>query len=158
MLQFSCVDFENLSTDELYKLLALRQAIFSVEQNCAYLDADGMDRNAFHVLGINPQGELQAYARLFAAKNFYDDYAAIGRICTSASVRSQGEGRRLVSYCLSECFSRFPGQIIKISAQKYLLNFYQDFGFSQIGKEYLEDGIPHIAMLYEHKNIYKSAT
>ena len=36
---------------------------------------------------------------------------------------------------------------IKISAQKYLIKFYTALGFKAIGNEYLEDGIPHIAMI-----------
>ena len=38
---------------------------------------------------------------------------------------------------------------IKISAQTYLINFYNNLGFFETGKEYLEDGIPHIAMIKE---------
>ena len=36
---------------------------------------------------------------------------------------------------------------IKISAQCYLKKFYNSLGFKEVGEEYLEDGIPHIAML-----------
>ena len=36
---------------------------------------------------------------------------------------------------------------IKISAQVYLLRFYTSLGFQKKGEEYLEDGIPHIAMI-----------
>ena len=36
---------------------------------------------------------------------------------------------------------------IKISAQTYLLKFYNDLGFKKQGNPYLEDGIPHTAMI-----------
>ncbi|HBY70051.1 MAG TPA: GNAT family N-acetyltransferase, partial [Flavobacteriaceae bacterium] len=36
---------------------------------------------------------------------------------------------------------------IKLSAQQYLIKFYQSHGFEPIGEGYLEDGIPHIAMV-----------
>ena len=36
--------FAELSGEELYELLSLRQRVFIVEQRCAYLDADGLDR------------------------------------------------------------------------------------------------------------------
>ena len=41
----------------------------------------------------------------------------------------------------------FKENIVKISAQTYLKKFYDELGFDPIGEEYLEDGIPHIAML-----------
>ena len=37
--------------------------------------------------------------------------------------------------------------IIKISAQCYLSKFYSSLGFKSIGEKYLEDGIPHVAMI-----------
>jgi ElaA protein len=42
--------FEGLSVDELYNLLKLRSEIFVVEQNCVYLDLDGKDKLALHLL------------------------------------------------------------------------------------------------------------
>jgi ElaA protein len=42
--------FEALSVDELYNLLKLRSEIFVVEQNCVYLDLDGKDKLALHLL------------------------------------------------------------------------------------------------------------
>ncbi len=41
----------------------------------------------------------------------------------------------------------FGTKEIKLSAQKYLENFYNNLGFTTIGEPYLEDGIPHIAMV-----------
>ena len=38
-------------------------------------------------------------------------------------------------------------QVIQISAQCYLEKFYKGLGFISKGESYLEDGIPHIAML-----------
>jgi len=39
--------------------------------------------------------------------------------------------------------------IIEISAQKYLLHFYRQLGFQEVGDEYLEDGLPHMKMIYK---------
>ena len=38
---------------------------------------------------------------------------------------------------------------IRISAQTYLIKFYESYGFKKIGIEYKEDGIPHISMLLQ---------
>ena len=41
----------------------------------------------------------------------------------------------------------FPHLPIKISAQLYLQKFYESFGFTAVGEWYMEDEIPHIAMV-----------
>ena len=41
---------------------------------------------------------------------------------------------------------RFNTDHIKLSAQQYLIKFYESHGFKSEGEGYLEDGIPHIAM------------
>ena len=147
MLRFRSMPFEEMTNEELYACMQMRQTVFVVEQECAYLDADGLDHKAFHVLGEDEKGELQAYARIFEKGEFYEDYVAIGRICTSTSVRGKGYGKDLVEFCLLRCEDLFEHVPIKVSAQKYLEVFYHDFGFRRIGEEYLEDGLPHIAMV-----------
>lgn len=147
MLQYSCRAFHELTLDELYDTMTLRQAVFAVEQNCVYLDADGKDQTAWHVLGKNAAGDLLAYARLMPKGLAYNNYASIGRVLSAKSVRGTGEGQRLMAASLREAERLWPGVTIKISAQSYLLQFYQSFGFAPEGETYLEDGIPHIAML-----------
>lgn len=46
-----------------------------------------------------------------------------------------------------ECQKHYPNLPIRISAQLYLLGFYNSFGFKEQGKPYDEDGIEHIEML-----------
>ena len=48
---WSCKQFKDLSNEELYQIFQLRMAVFVVEQNCPYQDADGKDINAWHVMG-----------------------------------------------------------------------------------------------------------
>jgi ElaA protein len=50
-IEFKCVHFSALTVYELYSVMALRQEVFAVEQNCPYLDADGKDLDGFHLLG-----------------------------------------------------------------------------------------------------------
>jgi ElaA protein len=49
-IEWKIKPFEALSVDELYNLLKLRSEIFVVEQNCVYLDLDGKDKLALHLL------------------------------------------------------------------------------------------------------------
>lgn len=148
-MTFTCLPFEQLSVFQLYELMALRQEVFVVEQNCPYLDCDGKDLKSWHLLGFDQTGTLVAYARLIPEDVSYTGYVSIGRICTAALVRGSGAGRLLVQKALEETDRLFGHKPIQIGAQLYLLKFYQFFGFEAVGEEYIEDGIPHIHMVKE---------
>lgn len=147
MVQFECKPFGQLSTEELYHLLALRQEVFVVEQDCVYQDLDYKDQNAWHLLGWDTNKQLIAYLRLLPAGVSYPGFVSIGRVITAQSVRRLGIGQKLMTRALEWSDEKFRGIDIKISAQVYLLAFYRSFGFETTGAEYLEDGIPHIAMI-----------
>lgn len=146
-MDFHCLSFEQLSVYQLYNVLALRQEVFAVEQNCVYQDCDGVDLKSWHLMGLNEEGKLQVYARLIPKDISYKGYVSIGRVVTSPAARGTGAGRLLLQKALEETRRLFGDQPIQIGAQSYLLKFYQSFGFQQIGEEYLEDGIPHWHMI-----------
>ena len=135
-----------LDRDDLYDLITLRQLVFAVEQNCVYLDCDGVDRRAVHLLGRDDSKNLIAYARLMDRGVVYDE-ASIGRVVTHPSARRTGAGRALMTESIARCERLFGKGPIRIGAQRYLERFYQDFGFVTASEPYLEDGIPHIKML-----------
>ncbi|MEN0002930.1 MAG: GNAT family N-acetyltransferase [Bacteroidota bacterium] len=145
MLSFQCLSFPELTLDQLYALLALRQNVFVVEQDCPYLDADGKDQAAWHLLGYEGE-QLVAYTRLLPKGISYSKYAAIGRVVTDQSTRGKGYGRLLMQESIKQCQLLFGESPIKISAQTYLLDFYTSLGFQAVGEPYLEDGIPHVGM------------
>ena len=150
MISFVSKNFQALTTEELYKILALRAEVFVVEQNCPYQDVDGKDLHSIHVLGyINNQ--LVAYARVLGQGVSYQEYASIGRIVTSPSIRGKKFGHDLVDFSIKVCQKNFPGQPIKISAQAHLEKFYNKHGFKATGEAYLEDDIPHIGMILKDK-------
>lgn len=137
--------FSELSLDELYEVMRLRQEVFVVEQECPYLDADGLDSDAMHLLGYDDDG-LAAYARVLPQGARYPE-PCISRVVTAQRARRIGLGKLLMTECLWRCEERYGNVHIRISAQAYLQIFYEEFGFSCTGKEYLEDGIPHKEML-----------
>jgi ElaA protein len=147
MLKFVAKTFAELTNYELYDLLKLRQAVFVVEQDCVYLDTDDLDQDAIHVLGFTTAGQLVACTRLLQRGVAYPDYAAIGRVITAAEIRGQGQGRPLMRFSIEELYRRWGVQPIKISAQAHLQAFYASVGFNGVGEGYLEDGIPHRAMI-----------
>ena len=139
--------FQELSNEELYQMMRLRLEVFVLEQNCVYQDADGKDLQALHLMGHDTEGDLVAYARILPAGISYRE-ASIGRIVTSKKARGNGTGKQLMSKAM-ECIKEKMGDVsVKISAQSYLQKFYEVFGFEVSGNEYQEDGIPHIAMIY----------
>ncbi|MDH1086902.1 MULTISPECIES: GNAT family N-acetyltransferase [Pantoea] len=135
-----------LTTTELYALLALRCAVFVVEQQCAYLDVDGDDLQGDnrHLLGMH-DNQLVAYARLLAPADAASP-VKIGRVIVSDSVRGARLGKRLMAEALASCQQHWPGRDLFLSAQAHLQAFYGQHGFVPIGETYLEDGIPHIDM------------
>ena len=144
-MQWHWKDWSSLNTDELYGLLALRQAVFVVEQDCPYLDADGLDSDAHHLLGYL-DGELVAYARAFPPGKVYRE-AAIGRVITASSIRGTGLGRPLMREAMIRVHQTFGTTAIKLSAQAHLAPYYRSLGFEICGEGYDEDGIPHVPML-----------
>lgn len=145
MLEWKLKQFQLLTPEELYALMRLRQEVFIVEQNCAYLDADGKDEYCHHLSGFNSNGELIAYARIVPPGISYAE-VSIGRVITSLKYRRGGFGKELMERAIEETGKLYPGAI-RIGAQKYLQRFYEGFGFKQEGEPYLEDGIPHIIMV-----------
>ncbi len=139
--------FDALSLNELYDILVLRQMIFIVEQSCPYLDADGRDQAAIHLLGHDSRGTLHAYARIVDRGVSYPDYPSIGRIIVSTQYRGTGLGKSLMQQGITICQSTYPGSI-KISAQVYALPFYEKLGFQAVGDTYLEDDIEHVGMVF----------
>ena len=139
--------FVELSVEELYSLLRLRNEVFVVEQRCAYQDIDGKDPQADHLLAWDSHGELSGCLRVFVPDST-DGYARIGRIVTSPRHRKAGLGRWLVRQALEFVTARYGDVPVKIAAQVYLERFYADFGFARSSPDYLEDGIPHCDMFY----------
>lgn len=137
--------FSELTTKELYTLLKLRSEVFVVEQDCVYQDLDGKDDRALHILGWE-DGKLVAYARCFQSGDYFDE-ASIGRIAVRENYRKLGFGHQITKASIAAIKTNFKADKIKISAQTYLVIFYESHGFKTIGERYLEDGIPHIAML-----------
>ncbi len=147
MINFRLKPFYELTGVQLYAMMALRQEVFVVEQNCPYLDADGKDLKGWHLMGYDDDGKLVAYARLLPKGVSYENHVSIGRILAAASIRGKGAGHELMKEALYQMEQLFPRENIKIGAQVYLRKFYESHGFVVSGEEYLEDGIPHFPMV-----------
>jgi len=143
-MEISIKKFNQLSLSELYHILQLRAEVFVVEQDCVYQDIDGKDEKALHIIG-KYNGEMVAYTRCFD-KGFYFEEASIGRVVVKQEQRKYGYGHQIMTASIKAIKDRFYTDHIKLSAQQYLIKFYESHGFKSEGEGYLEDGIPHIAM------------
>ena len=145
MLQSVIKTFEELSPQDIYSILQLRSEVFVVEQNCVYQDIDDKDQYALHIL-LKKDDYLIGYSRIFKAGDYFKE-ASIGRVLVKKQERNNRHGSLLMELSIKAIKDYFKENIVKISAQTYLKKFYNELGFDSIGDEYLEDGIPHIAML-----------
>lgn len=143
-IEWKIKPFEALTVHELYDVLKLRSEIFVVEQNCVYLDIDGKDKKALHLLGVYDD-KIVAYARLFDAGISFDN-ASIGRVVVDANYRDKKWGHDLMREAIQGIKENFGKDEITIGAQLYLKKFYESHGFVPISEMYLEDDIPHIDM------------
>ena len=163
-----------LSAAELHALLQLRSRVFVVEQSCVFLEIDGRDPDAYHLLGTvgsalpepaaspgvhGGAGEgpssaalalgdahLAAYTRVFAPGRRYPDAACISRVVTHPSARGTGAGRAVMHEALAACAREWPGAPVRLEAQQRLERFYESLGFRTVGATYIEDDIPHVPM------------
>jgi ElaA protein len=147
MLKVKIKSFEALTKHELYYLLQLRSEVFVVEQDCVYQDLDGKDEKALHVLGFKNE-KLVAYSRIFKPGDYFEE-TSIGRVVVSKNERQFKYGYDIMEASIKAIKYHFKTSKIKISAQCYLKKFYTNLGFKAVGEEYLEDGIPHMAMVKE---------
>lgn len=137
--------FNQLDTSTLYDILQLRSSVFVVEQDCVYQDIDSKDKQALHVI-LKVEGNLVAYTRCFAPGLYFKE-ASIGRVVVVSQHRKNKYGHQIIERSIQEISKNYKTEKIKISAQKHLKKFYENHGFYKIGKQYLEDGIPHISMV-----------
>lgn len=145
MIDIQVKTFSELSTIELYELLQLRSEVFVVEQDCVYQDIDGKDLKSLHVIGFK-NNKVVAYTRIFKPGDYFE-LSSIGRVVVTANERQYKYGYDIMNASINAIKTKYGEDKIKISAQTYLKRFYNSLGFKEVGEEYLEDGIPHMAMI-----------
>lgn len=147
-LNWKILKMSEMDVMTFHDLIQLRIEVFVIEQDCPYQELDGVDPDAWHLIGTSPDGATIACARMIAPGRAYPDYASVGRIIVKQGYRDLGLGHEIVKRSLAFMDTHFPNDNIKISAQEHLEGFYQSHGFRTSGAPYLEDGIPHIPMVF----------
>ena len=131
---------QDLDARTLHDLLRLRVDVFVVEQACAYPELDGRDTEpgTWHVWAADGERPV-AYLRVLAEA---DGSYRVGRVCVAAGHRGEG----LAGLLMDEALRLAAGRRVVLDAQSYLRDWYERFGFSVSGPEFVEDGIPHLPM------------
>ncbi|MBR5661858.1 MAG: GNAT family N-acetyltransferase [Bacteroidales bacterium] len=141
--------FPELTTDELYELLRIRNDVFVVEQNCVYQDLDYDDQMAIH-LWLTEDGEVVALCRVCPAGTHMPE-VSIGRVITT--VRGKGYGKRIMLEGIAAAKEFFNASVIDLEAQEYAKGFYEQVGFRQSSDPFILDGIPHVKMTYHESSL-----
>lgn len=161
--EFSIKTFDELTSVDLYHILKARSQVFVVEQNCAYQDMDEVDFDCLHLIAHQNEA-LVGYCRIIppefnhlksnlavtdsAAKSNHTSMSAIGRVLVLSAHRGEGLARQIMTHAIAHCRKKYgKKRPIIISAQSYLLSFYESLGFVPEGDHYLEDNIEHVKMV-----------
>ena len=144
MFQSTIKPYNDLSKDQFFDILKLRIEIFVVEQCCYYQELDNEDKEAFHV-SIYNDGIIVAVGRIIP--NLLNKEVKIGRIAVKMEHRKKGLAYKIMKDIMNFISKKYKNFSVLLSAQTYLIEFYQSFGFKEIGNTYLEDGIEHINMV-----------
>ena len=137
--------FKELSVDELYRILELRNNVFVVEQECIYQDCDRKDLEAYHLFCIE-NDKIIATLRILEKGISYDEIS-IGRVVVDKLYRRKKLGRKAMEMAIDFIKNTYGNSPIRISAQVYIKDFYESLGFKAVSDIYLEDDIPHIEMI-----------
>jgi ElaA protein len=150
-VQFVCKKFEDLTVHELYSILQARELVFTLEQQVFYKDLDDKDKYAYHLLGFKNE-ELVCYCRIIHNKSEVDEKITIGRVLTPPNKRKQGFGIQLVNQAIIVCKTLTDIELT-IVAQAYLERFYSSFGFVKTSEAYMYEGIEHIDMKLNTRDV-----
>ena len=142
--------YTELSNDEFHDIIALRMAVFVVEQDCPYQDLDGLDKDAYHMIVLE-NGETIGTLRILKPGVSYNE-TAIGRVVSHPDHRKRKMGHLMMEKAMAFVINEMGFDTVRLSAQTHLIDYYGRHGFKSTGKEYLEDGIPHTEMLFKQDN------
>lgn len=145
-LQWNWYGFDDMGLSMLYDMLALREAIFVVEQKCVYQELDGRDKSALHLV-VTDANQVVACLRVLKPTTS-DSRVKIGRVAVTPAWRRRGIARRALQMAIENARRQHPSCVLYLEAQSYLHEFYESLGFGACGPEFLEDGIPHIPMQF----------
>ena len=129
------------SRDELAAALALRHAVFCVEQGVPERDElDGRDHEGIHLVAVQ-DGDLLATCRILLVGST----AQFSRLAVRTTARRQGIATALLEVADIEARAGGARRIV-LHAQTYARELYVNAGYRARGRLFWEAGIEHVAM------------
>lgn len=120
-------------------LRAVREEVFVGEQKVPLeLEWDEWDARCLHVLAVDARGNAIGTGRLLPDGH-------IGRMAVLKSWRGKGVGAAILELLL-DCARQRGFRTAHLNSQTHAAGFYEKFGFRPEGEEFMEAGIPHVAM------------
>ena len=134
-------------------LQRIRSDVFMIEQGVSAADEwDGEDDAATHFLGFNASEQAIATARVITEHGESDRLRFhIGRVAVLKPYRYLGVGQQIMQVVMTWCLSHGAESEMYLYAQTTRTHFYERLGFVAQGDEFLDAGIPHLAMWYRPK-------
>ncbi|RYY76148.1 MAG: GNAT family N-acetyltransferase [Gammaproteobacteria bacterium] len=128
-------------------LREIRDQVFIQEQQVPVADEwDDKDETAKHFLVLDNDGKPVGCARVLIEKNLFH----IGRVAVLAKYRKLGIGRELMQHVLLWCRQQNSEHSVYLHAQTTRMEFYEHLGFVAQGDIFMDAGIEHIEMWYQH--------
>lgn len=128
---------------------AVRTEVFVEEQGIAREDEyDAADATAVHAVVFNRLDQPLATGRLLQHADGGKHTGRVGRIGRMAvlrSMRSSGQGARVLHALLAAAWARGDTEVL-LNAQRSAEGFYRRLGFTARGEPFDEVGIPHVQM------------
>ena len=133
------VIYDKLNNDAKY----IRETVFIYEQKFTieFDDKDDISKHIVLYIDNKPIGVCRVYKD--------NKYYIIGRVAVTKDYRKNGYGKVLIKSA-EDLIKSLGGNLIKLSAQVRIKQFYQSLGYECIGLEYMDEYCPHITMI---KNI-----
>jgi len=117
----------------------IRHAVFVTEQRVpAAIELDEWDAHSDHALARDARGLAIGTGRLLPDGH-------IGRMAVLPEWRGRGVGAAILAALLERAAARGMTEVV-LNAQTHARGFYARHGFTAVGAEFTEAGIPHVAM------------
>jgi predicted GNAT family N-acyltransferase len=128
-------------SDELAAALALRYAVFCIEQGVPDTEErDGRDREALHLVAVDGERVLGTCRLVFVGST-----VQFSRLAVTPEARRQGIASALLVLADAETRAGGANRLV-LHAQTYARSLYEAAGYSARGREFTEAGIEHVAM------------
>lgn len=145
------IKFITADSEEFVKVKEIRRRVFLQEQgadeNQEFDRFDKIGAPAVFALLFEDE-KIAGTARLAVSESGYK----VGRIAILKEYRGKGYGDVIVRAMLNKAFDTGADKVL-VDAQTCAVPFYEKIGFSVIGEEFTDRGLPHIPMSVKIENV-----